>query len=133
MQVGSFDQLRDVSEGFNREICPLMQVPSSVFFARRANFGVASEPGKPKVDGGEVAAGEAAGFEPDDTSLPSIARQRDSGPDAFLVFRVGNPDKVAYGWIYVHFGFPFKNETPCINSSVHPTHCALIFVMSRWR
>ena len=29
-------------------------------------------------------------------------------------------DKVAYGWIYVHFGFSFKNETPCINSSVHP-------------
>ena len=79
MQAGAFDQLRDASEGFNREICPLVQAPSSVFFARRANFGVASEPGKPKVDGGEVAAGEAAGFEPDGTSLPSIARQRDSG------------------------------------------------------
>ena len=124
MQVGSFDQLRDVSEGFSREICPLVQVPSSVFFARRANFGVASETGNLKGDGGEVAAGEAAGFEPDDTYLPSIARQRDSGPDAFLVFRVENHDKVAYGWIYVHFGFPFKNETPCINSSVRPSPVA---------
>ena len=42
------------------------------------------------------------------------------GSDAFLVFRVENPDKDAYGWIYVHFGFPFINEMPCINSSVHP-------------
>ena len=60
-----------------------------MFFAHRANFGVASETGKPKVDGGEVAAGEAGlsavasakaeGFEPDGTFLPSIARQRDSG------------------------------------------------------
>ena len=89
MQAGAFDQLRDISEGFNREICPLVQAPSSVFFARRANVGVASELGKPKVDGGEVAAGEdvssavasakSEGFKPDDTSLPSIARERDSG------------------------------------------------------
>ena len=49
------------------------------------------------------------------------------GSDAFLVFRVENPDKDAYGWIYVHFGFPFINEMPCINSSVHPYISRRIF------
>ena len=106
MQVGAFDQLRDVSEGFNREICPLMQVPSSVFFARRANFGVASEPETRKVMAGKWRRVKPQASDP--TTLP-CHQSRDSaipGPDAFQVFRVGNPDKVAYGWIYVHFGFP---------------------------
>ena len=45
VEFGPFDRLQDVSEGFNREICPLVQAPGSVFFARRAKNGVASETG----------------------------------------------------------------------------------------
>ena len=47
MPAWSLDQLRDVSEGFLREICPLVNARSSVSFACRTNFRVASETGRP--------------------------------------------------------------------------------------
>ena len=69
-----------------------MQVPSSVFFARRANFGVASEPETRKVMAGKWRRVKPQASDP--TTLP-CHQSRDSaipGPDAFQAFRVGNPD-----------------------------------------